>query len=245
MEQGYQEETSGDVLSAAFESGVVSPEELAGDLGAAGVSVPEKAEKAPAEEGVSGVDQVEQGYQEEASGDVLSAAFESGVVSPEELAGDLGAAGVSVPEKAEKAPAEPGLTGVEQVEQGYAADTPADILAAASQGIGVSRQEMQDSLKAVGVNVPDRPAGEQGPTGVDEVADGFTAAPEMNSVEELQAIKYAAAPEEVDEGIEKVATEYQGERVPLNELLLEKLQAGGYQGDLEDLKKLISEVKGN
>ena len=136
-------------------------------------------------------------------------------------------------------------SGVDQVEAGYVEQTPTDILAAASTAGVVSPKEWADSLKSVGVEVPEKPEKPEyeGPSGVDSVQEGFTAQPEMSTVEELSAIRYAAAPQEVEAGIEKVEEEYLGPRVPVDEALLSKLQAGGYTGSLDDLKKLIGELK--
>ena len=134
------------------------------------------------------------------------------------------------------------LSGVDQVEDGFTEETAPDIQTVAWQATGVSRKEMKASLESVGVEVPDKPKAE-GPTGVDSVQEGFTAEPEMNAVEDLSATRYAAAPQEVEAKIEKVETEYLGDRVKLGEAFLAGLQASGYTGDLDDLRRLVEEIK--
>ncbi len=252
VETGFQDQPGQDVVSAAFGSGVVSPTELADDLRAAGIEVPEKPAKKPAAEkapGATGIDQVEAGFQDQPGQDVVSAAFGSGVVSPAELADDLRAVGVEVPEKPAKKPAAekaPGPNGVEQVETGFRTASPLDVLAAASMSAGTSPKEWANNLRSVGVEVPERPVAEDdGATGIDSVQSGFTAEPEMNTVEELGAIQYAAAPQEVDEKVEQVQSERLGERVQVNDALLSKLKESGYTGDLEDLRKLFADLKDN
>lgn len=138
-------------------------------------------------------------------------------------------------------------SGVDQVEAGFVEKSPTDILSAASTAGVVSPKEWADSLKSVGVDVPEKPEkpAYEGPSGVESVESGFTAQPEMDAVEELGAIRYAAAPQEVEAGIEKVEEEHLGPRVSVDEALLTKLQEGGYQGSLDDLKKLIDGLKDN
>ena len=70
------------------------------------------------------------------------------------------------------------------------------------------------------------------------------AEPEMSLVEELGAVKYAAAPQQVKEDIEKVEQAYQRPdgRLTPSEALLAKLRESGYTGDLESLKKLAEEL---
>ena len=247
VEQGFVEEPA---LSPAeeieAESFTVSPAELEKDMKNAGFETPEKKEVLP---GPSGVEQVETGFQDQPGQDVVSAAFGSGVVSPAELADDLRAVGVEVPEKPAKKPAAekaPGPNGVEQVETGFRTASPLDVLAAASMSAGTSPKEWANNLRSVGVEVPERPVAEDdGATGIDSVQSGFTAEPEMNTVEELGAIQYAAAPQEVDEKVEQVQSERLGERVQVNDALLSKLKESGYTGDLEDLRKLFADLKDN
>ena len=135
-------------------------------------------------------------------------------------------------------------TGVGQVESGFNAESPLDILAAASAMPGVSHHEMKEQLAEVGVKVPDKPKKKKRPhephqSGVDSVEEGFLAEPEMSPVEELGAIRYAASPAEIHEEIEKVEGK---ERLPLNEALLAKLREAGYTGDLEALRKLAADL---
>lgn len=136
-------------------------------------------------------------------------------------------------------------TGVGQVESGFVAESPLDVLAAAAAGPGVSPRELKDQLAEVGVKVPDKPKKGKKPhepqqSGVDSIEAGFLAEPEMSPVEELGAIRYAASPAEIHEEIEKVEGK---ERLPLNEALLAKLRESGYTGDLETLRKLAEELK--
>lgn len=135
--------------------------------------------------------------------------------------------------------------GVNQVEEGYLAQSPLDVLAAASAMPGVSPQEMKKELAEVGIEMPGKPKKEKKPheprqSGVDSIEEGFLAEPEMSLVEELGAIKYAAAPQEVKEDIEKVKRP-DGRLTP-NEALLAKLRESGYTGDLEALKRLAEEL---
>ena len=99
-------------------------------------------------------------------------------------------------------------TGVGQVESGFTAESPLDVLAAASAMSGVSPQEMKKQLSEVGIGMPDKPKKEKKPhephqSGIDSVEEGFLAQPEMTPVEELGAIRYAASPKEIHEEIEK------------------------------------------
>ena len=137
-------------------------------------------------------------------------------------------------------------TGVDQVESGFLSKSPLDVLAAASAMPGVSPQEMKEQLGEVGIDVPDKPKKEKKPhephqSGVDSIEEGFLAEPEMSLVEELGAIKYAAAPQEVEEDIEKMSKRPDGRLTPSEELLA-KLRESGYTGDLESLKKLAEEL---
>lgn len=138
-----------------------------------------------------------------------------------------------------------GETGVGQVEEGFVAESPMDVLAVAAAGPGVPPSQLRKQMAEVGIKVPEKPVKEKKPqeshhSGVDSIEDGFLAQPEMTPVEELGAIRYAAAPEEVQEGIEKVEGK---QRLTLNEALLAKLREAGYTGDLEDLRKLAADLK--
>ncbi len=167
------------------------------------------------------------------------------MVSPTELNWNLKAAGIDVPESAPKEKDTPGPSGVEQVETGYQAGSPLDVLTAASMSAVTSPKERTDALKAAGITCPEPPVKEEeeGLSGIESVQSGFTAEPEMNSVEELNATRYAAAPQEIEENIEKVEKEYLGERVQVNDALLSKLKESGYNGDLEDLRKLFDDLR--
>lgn len=99
-------------------------------------------------------------------------------------------------------------TGVGQVESGFLAGSPLDVLAAAAAGPGVPPSQLRKQLAEVGVKVPEKPEKPRkkehtGHSGVDSVEEGFLAQPEMTPVEELDAIRYAASPEEIREEIEK------------------------------------------
>ena len=139
-------------------------------------------------------------------------------------------------------------TGVGQVESGFIAESPLDVLAAAAAGPGVPPSQLRKQMAEVGIKVPEKPEKpkkEKKPheahrSGVDSVEEGFLAQPEMTPVEELGAIRYAASPAEIHEEIEKVEGK---ERLPLNEALLAKLRESGYTGDLETLRKLAEELK--
>ena len=138
-------------------------------------------------------------------------------------------------------------SGVDQVEAGYLAHSPLDVLAAASGMPGVSHHEIKEQLAEVGIEMPDKPKKaphEPHQSGVDSIEEGFLAEPELSPVEELGAIKYAAAPQEVEEDIEKVEETYKKPdgRLTPSEALLAKLQESGYTGDLEALKKLAEEL---
>lgn len=199
----------------------------------------------------TGVDQVESGFLTKSPLDVLAAASAMSGVSPQEIKEQLGEVGIDVPEKPKKEKKEvpPEATGVGQVEAGYLAKSPLDILATASAMPGVSPQEIKAQLAEVGIGMPDRPKKEKKPheprqSGVDSIEEGFLAKPEMSPVEELGAIKYAAAPREIEEDLEKVEETYKRPdgRLTPNEALLAKLRESGYTGDLESLKKLAEEL---
>ena len=136
-------------------------------------------------------------------------------------------------------------TGVGQVEAGFLQESPLDVLAAAAAGPGVPPSQLRKQMAEVGIKVPDKPKKEKKPhehhqSGVDSVEEGFLAEPELTPVEELGAIRYAAAPEEIHEKIEKVEGK---EHILLNDALLAKLRESGYTGDLEDLRKLAEDLK--
>lgn len=246
VETGFADRPDPDVLAAASASAAVSPAELTETLNAVGVEVPEKAPKEKASAApVSGVDQVEAGFTDRPDPDVLAAAFTSGTVTPAELAENLHAVGVKVPEKParEATPAAP-VSGVDQVETGFRAESPLDVLSAASMSSVTSPKERAANLKSVGVTFPEPPVRESsGPTGVESIHAGFTSDPELNTVEEISATRYAAAPQETEKNIEKMEKERLGERIPVGEVLLQKLQEGGYTGDLDDLRKLFDDLK--
>lgn len=196
----------------------------------------------------TGVDQVESGYLAKSPLDILAAASAMSGVSPQEIKEQLAEVGIDVPEKPKKDKKETPLeaTGVGQVEAGYLDKSPLDILATASAMPGVSPRELREQLAEVGIGMPDRPKKEKKPhephqSGVDSIEEGFLAEPEMSPVEELGAIKYAAAPREVEADIEKVLKKPDGRLTP-NEALLAKLRESGYTGDLESLKKLAEEL---
>lgn len=196
-------------------------------------------------EKTTGVDSVEQGFLEEPQlTPVEEIETESYAVSFGELKHDMADAGIEVPESPEKAEIPLEETGVGQVETGFLDSSPLSLLAAASAGPGISPRELKHQLEEVGVKVPEKPVREKkehaGHSGVDSVEEGFLAKPEMSPVEELGAIRYAAAPEEIQQEIEKVEGK---ERVLLNEALLAKLQEAGYTGDLEALRKLAADLK--
>lgn len=199
----------------------------------------------------TGVDQVEAGFVDKSPLDVLAAASAMTGVSPREMREQLGEVGIGVPEKPKKEKKEvpPGTTGVGQVEAGYLDRSPLDILATASAMPGISHQEIKEQLAEVGIEMPDRPKKEKKPheprqSGVDSVEEGFLAEPELSPVEELGAIRYAAAPQEVKEDLEKVEEAYKRPdgRLTPSEALLAKLRESGYTGDLESLKKLAEEL---
>lgn len=196
----------------------------------------------------TGVEQVESGFLSKSPLDILAAASAMSGVSPQEIKEQLAEVGIDVPEKPrkEKKESAPEATGVGQVETGYLDKSPLDILAAASAMSGVSPQEIKEQLAEVGIGMPDRPKREKKPhephqSGVDSIEEGFLAEPEMSPVEELGAIKYAAAPREVEADIEKVRQKPDGRLTP-SEALLAKLRESGYTGDLESLKKLADEL---
>lgn len=196
----------------------------------------------------TGVEQVGSGFRNKSPLDVLAAASAMPGVSPQEMREQLGEVGIDVPEKSRKEKKEipPEATGVGQVETGYLAQSPLDVLAAASSMPGVSPQEMRERLGEVGIDVPEKPRKEKKShqSGVDSIEDGFLAEPEMSPVEELGAIRYAAAPQEVEEDIEKVEQTYKKPdgRLTPSEALLARLRESGYTGDLESLKKLAEEL---
>lgn len=196
-------------------------------------------------EKTTGVDSVEQGFLDEPQlTPIEELEAESYAVSPGELERDLEDAGIEVPEAPEKAEVPLEETGVGQVETGFLRESPLSLLAAASAGPGVSPHELKHQLEEVGVKVPEKPVKAKkehaGHSGVDSVEEGFLAEPEMSPVEELGAIRYAAAPEEIQQEIEKVEGK---ERILLNEALLVKLQEAGYTGDLEALRRLAADLK--
>ena len=196
----------------------------------------------------TGVDQVESGFQAKSPLDVLAAASAMPGVSPQEIKKELAEVGIEMPDRPKKEKKEVPIeaTGVGQVESGFQAKSPLDVLAAASAMSGVSPQEMKEQLAEVGIDVPEKPKKEKKPhephqSGVDSIEEGFLAQPELSLVEELGAIKYAAAPQEVEEDLEKVLQKPDGRLTP-NEELLAKLRESGYTGDLESLKKLAEEL---
>lgn len=197
----------------------------------------------------TGVGQVETGFVAESPLDVLAAAAAGPGVPPSQLRKQMAEVGIKVPEKPEKPAKEKKevpqeATGVGQVETGFTAKSPLDVLTVASGMSGLSHKELKEQMAEVGIGMPDKPKKEKKSrethqSGVDSVEEGFLAQPELTPVEELGAIRYAASPAEVHEEIEKVEGK---ERLPLNEALLAKLRESGYTGDLEDLRKLAADL---
>lgn len=71
-------------------------------------------------------------------------------------------------------------TGVGQVESGFIAESPLDVLAAAAAGPGVPPSQLRKQMAEVGIKVPEKPAKEKKEvpleaTGVGQVESGFTA----------------------------------------------------------------------